>query len=361
MRRRADAVMEPGDRQPSDGRRSGSAIDSRRRLAPELAPLAADATGVRRLDAPSCRSAAMATGRAGAVRQSRAAGHIPPDERRSDAEAQRPVAAARPRLHRRRLDRGGEPQGGPQSGQRRADRRSRRRRRRRRARGDRRRGGGVSRLVGQDRARALGDPARVESPDARQRRRSRAHPDRRDGQAVRRGAGRDPLWRELRRMVRAGGAAGLRRRDSRPSRRQAHPRPQAADRRRGGDHAVEFPQRDDRAQGRAGAGGRLHVRLAPGRADAAVGAGDGGARRARRHSRRRLQRRHQRRRFRRRPGILRQPESAQDLVHRLDARRLDPDASGRRRRSRSSASNSAATRRSSSSTTPISTRRSKAR
>ena len=101
--------------------------------------------------------------------------------------------------------------------------------------------------------------------------------------------------------------------------------------------------------------------VAPGRADAAVGLGDGGARRARRHPRRRLQRRHQRRRFRSRPGVLRQSESAQDLVHRLDARRLDPDAPEPPTGSRSSASSSAATRRSSCSTTPISTRRSRAR
>ena len=43
-------------------------------------------------------------------------------------------------------------------------------------------------------------------------------------------------------------------------RRFAHPRAQAADRRGRGDHAVEFPGRDDHPQSRAGAGRRLHVR-----------------------------------------------------------------------------------------------------
>ncbi len=59
-----------------------------------------------------------------------------------------------------------------------------------------------------------------------------------------------------------------------------------ADRRLRRDHAVELPDRDDHAQGRAGAGGRLPGRDQAGRADAAVGAGAGRAGRARRHPRR---------------------------------------------------------------------------
>jgi acyl-CoA reductase-like NAD-dependent aldehyde dehydrogenase len=61
------------------------------------------------------------------------------------------------------------------------------------------------------------------------------------------------------RMVRRRGQAHLWRNHPRPSARQAHHGDQAADRRRGLDHAVEFPQRDDRPQGRPGAGRRLRL------------------------------------------------------------------------------------------------------
>ena len=47
-----------------------------------------------------------------------------------------------------------------------------------------------------------------------------------------------------------GRQAPLRRRDPRPPAGQAHPGAAPAGRRGGGDHAVEFPGRDDRAQGR---------------------------------------------------------------------------------------------------------------
>ena len=49
----------------------------------------------------------------------------------------------------------------------------------------------------------------------------------------------------------------------------AHVRAEGAGRRGRGDHAVELPGRDDRAQDRAGAGRRLHGRLQAGRGHAA--------------------------------------------------------------------------------------------
>ena len=64
--------------------------------------------------------------------------------------------------------------------------------------------------------------------------------------------------------------------------RQAHRRHQGADRRRRLHHAVELSDRDDHAQGRAGARRRLHRRAEAGVADAVLGAGARRARRARR-------------------------------------------------------------------------------
>ena len=64
----------------------------------------------------------------------------------------------------------------------------------------------------------------------------------------------------LHRILRRGGEADLRRDQPDLSRRFAHRRPQAADRRRRRDHAVELSRRDDHPQARAGAGGRLHGR-----------------------------------------------------------------------------------------------------
>ena len=98
--------------------------------------------------------------------------------------------------------------------------------------------------------------------------------------------------RLVRRVVRRGGAARLRRRDPDHRQRPAPGRDQAAGRRLRGDHAVELPVVDDHAQGRAGARRRLHRRHQAGRSDAVLGAGAGRARAARRLSARRAQRRH---------------------------------------------------------------------
>ena len=82
--------------------------------------------------------------------------------------------------------------------------------------------------------------------------------------------------RLLHRVVRRGGQAPLRRRDPRPSARQAHPRAAPAGGRGGRDHAVEFPARDDHAQGRTCARRRLHLRLQARRPDALLGTRGGG-------------------------------------------------------------------------------------
>ncbi len=84
--------------------------------------------------------------------------------------------------------------------------------------------------------------------------------------------------RVVHRMVRRRGQA-RRRRDARRRRtRRSGCSCCAAGRRVRGDHAVELPDGDDHAQGRAGARRRLHDRHQAGRADAAVGARAGRAR-----------------------------------------------------------------------------------
>ncbi len=69
-----------------------------------------------------------------------------------------------------------------------------------------------------------------------------------------------------------------------PRPRQAHRGAEAADRRHRGDHAVEFPGRDDHPQGRAGARRGLHDGDQARGADAVFRARDVRAGRARRHS-----------------------------------------------------------------------------
>ena len=108
-------------------------------------------------------------------------------------------------------------------------------------------------------------------------------------------------------------------------------RSEAADRRHGRDHTVEFPQRDDHAQGRPRTRRRLHNGDQAGRADAAVRTGDGGACRTRGGAERRAECRHRRGAFitRHRPGTVRQPDGAQDYLHRLHRSRPHPDAAER--------------------------------
>ena len=80
------------------------------------------------------------------------------------------------------------------------------------------------------------------------------------------------------------------------TRRQAHRRHQAADRRRRVHHAVELSARDDHAQGRPGDRGRLHGRAEARVADAVLRARARRARRARRRAEGRVQRHHRTRR-----------------------------------------------------------------
>ena len=170
--------------------------------------------------------------------------------------------------------------------------------------------------------------AQVVRADAGQQRRPRADPHHRAGQAARRGEGRDRDRRRLRRVVRGGSEARLRRRD--PDDRQRPPprRRQGARRRLRGDHAVELPGVDDHAQGRAGAGRGLHGRHQARRGHALFGAGAGRARAPRGLPARRAQRRH-RRCARDRRRDVRQPDGAQAVVHRLDRGRPAADEAGR--------------------------------
>ena len=139
----------------------------------------------------------------------------------------------------------------------------------------------------------------------------------RAGQAARGSEGRDRLRRFVHRVVRRGRQAHLRRRHSAAPIRQADPRAEAADRRLRDDYAVEFPERDDHAQGGPGARRRLHGRAEAREPDAVLGARARRACRARRHPERRVQRDHrQLARDRRRAD--REPDGAQAFVHRLD-------------------------------------------
>ena len=151
----------------------------------------------------------------------------------------------------------------------------------------------------------------------RVRRRAGAAAHQRAGQAAGRGQGRDRLRRGLHRVLRRGGQARLRRdhpdlQGGRPHRR--HP---PAGRRGGGHHAVEFPRRHDHAQGRPGAGGRLHDGDQARLGDAAHRARAGRAGRAGRHPQGRVQR-HHRQGQRDRQGADVQPRRAHAHLHGLD-------------------------------------------
>ena len=116
-----------------------------------------------------------------------------------------------------------------------------------------------------------------------------------------------------------------------PLDRPAHRRRAPAGRHDGRHHAVELPGRDADAQGRAGAGRRLHDGAEAGRADAADGAGRRRAGRARRPAGGRLPDRHRRRRGRaadrRRDDV--EPGHPQGRLHRLDRGRQAADGAVR--------------------------------
>ena len=155
---------------------------------------------------------------------------------------------------------------------------------------------------------------------ARERRRSRRHHDRRAGQAAGGIEGRDRLRGLVHRMVRRRRQTHLRRHHPRPPGRQTHHGAAPAHRRGRRHHAVEFSRGHDHAQGRARRSppvARSSCKPAP--QTPYLGAGHGGARAARRHSRRRVQRGHRRRGGHRR-RVHRQRQGAQAVVHRLDGR-----------------------------------------
>ena len=116
----------------------------------------------------------------------------------------------------------------------------------------------LSGLARPHRLRALEDPAGVERPDPPGRGPPRPSDDRRDGQAHHRVARRGEVRRGVRRVVRRGGQARLRRDGAQPVRAQAPAGAAAA----GGPglrrDAVELSGGDGHAQGRAGAGRGLH-------------------------------------------------------------------------------------------------------
>ena len=149
------------------------------------------------------------------------------------------------------------------------------------------------------------------------------------GQAAGRGARRGRLWRELRRVVRRGGQAGLRRHHPAAPTRQAPGGHQAAHRGGRRDHALELPQRHDHPQVRPGAGRRLPGGDQAGDGHALFGICAGRAGRSRRTPPGRAQHRHRRlgRHRRRAHG---QPHGAQALLHRLDPGRQALDEAVRR-------------------------------
>ena len=171
---------------------------------------------------------------------------------------------------------------GHQPGQRRADRHRADVRRRRDAARHCRSRSRAARLGPAPGQGAHRDPAPAQRPDAGQPGRPGAHHDHRAGQAAGREQGRDRLCGLLHRLVRRRGAARLRRHHPRALGRPPHPRAQAADRRDGGDHALELPDRHAHAQGRPGTGRRLRDGGQARHADAVLGAGLRGAGPARR-------------------------------------------------------------------------------
>ena len=116
--------------------------------------------------------------------------------------------------------------------------------------------------------------------------------DERAGQAAGRVARGDRVRGVVRRVVRRGRQARVRRRHGPSAAGQAHRGAEGAHRGRCVDHAVEFPRSDDHEKVRAGARGRLSCRHPARVADAVLGAGSRGACRSCRNSARRGKRHH---------------------------------------------------------------------
>ena len=159
-------------------------------------------------------------------------------------------------------------------------------------------------------AGAVENPAQMVRTDHRRQGGPGAADDARTGQAAEGIARRDRLCRLLRRMVCRGSKTPQRRERDQPSARRGNDgAARAARRRRRGD-AVEFPVGHADPQGRRRTRRRLHHRRPSLLRDAAVGAGAGRTRRARRPAGRRVQHRHRRCRDDRRAACARTPASA---------------------------------------------------
>ena len=165
-------------------------------------------------------------------------------------------------LRRRRLGRRRRPRHdrGRRSGERRDHRHGAQDGRRRDEAGDRGRGSRVQGLEQDHRQGAGEDPAQVVRSDDGEPGGSGDPDDPGAGQAARRVPRRDRVRRGVRRVVRRGGQAGLRRHHPDHRRQSPADGAQAAGRRVRRDHALELPERHDHAQMRAGARGRLHGR-----------------------------------------------------------------------------------------------------
>ncbi len=187
---------------------------------------------------------------------------------------------------------------------------------------------GVAGVAGADGQGAGGGAAPLVRVDAREPGGPGAADDRRAGQAADRVARRDRLRRVVRRVVRRGGQAGLRRHHPAAPGGQADRGDQAADRGGGVDHPLELPHRDDHPQVRAGAGGGVHGGGQAGEFDALFGPRPGRAGRAGGNPAGGVQRRHRRRRRDRRRADV-EPDRPQADVHRLDRDRQGADGAMR--------------------------------
>ena len=230
-------------------------------------------------------------------------------------------------LHRRPLGRLDRPQlrcSGPVERQ--PHCRGRRQRRQRRERGRGRGPCGVAFVASGNGAHARPGPEALARADPATPGRPGAHHLARTGKAARRSTRRGPLCRLLRRVVRRGGDAQLRRRDSGVGARPQDARDQGRRGRGGRDHTLELSGGHDRAQDRTRTGGGLHRRrqACRGHPPDVVGAGTAG--RGGRSTRWRAERGHRVAQQGRRSGrrVAGRRPRAQDHLHRIDTRRQAP-------------------------------------
>ncbi len=168
------------------------------------------------------------------------------------------------------------------------------------------------------------DPAQMVQPDDGKPGRPGRHDDHGAGQADGRIPWRDRLCRQLHRVVRRRGQAHLWRDRAPAYGRPPHHCAQGADWCGRGDHALELPQRHDHPQGRACSGRGLHRGLQARDRNAVFCVRAGRTGRTCRCAQGRAQH-PDRQVLGNRYGNHRQPDRAQDHVHRLDRDRQDAD------------------------------------